>query len=222
MGLTLEARALASRAVQVLVAAFLVVLVVGAALYADFVSADVARVSDFTRDATAVIGVPWWTGVISRLTALGWAVAAVAAVDASRHARTEQRSRLLLLGGLCGVSALDDSLLLHEEVLPSLGLPETPFLVLYAVAGLGLAMIWSRARRWTPVEIAFVAGVVMMAVSVMVDVVVNRAAVEDVAKLIGVVAWCFCGVWAHEDLVRGSVPDEQTSRAPRPGPADTR
>ncbi len=53
-----------SRGVQVLVAAFFVVLVVGAALYADFVSADIARVSDLTRDATAVIGVPWWTGVI--------------------------------------------------------------------------------------------------------------------------------------------------------------
>lgn len=210
-----------SRGVQVLVAAFLVVLVVGAALYADFVSADVARVSDLTRDATAVIGVPWWTGVISRLTALGWVVAAVAAVDAGRHARTEQRSRLLFLGGLCGVSALDDSLLLHEEVLPSMGLPETPFLVLYAVAGLGLAVMWSRARRWTPVEIAFVAGVVMMAVSVLVDVVVNRAAVEDVAKLIGVVAWCFCGVWAHEDLVRGPAPTSRPRQPSDPGPADT-
>ena len=196
-----------------LVAAFLVVLVVSAALYADFVSTDVARVSDLTRDATAVTGVPWWTGVISRVTALGWAVAAVAALAAGRHARTDQRSRLLFLGALCGVSALDDSLLLHEEVLPSMGLPETPFLVLYAAAGLGLAMMWSRARPRTPVEIAFVVGVVMMGVSVLVDVVVNRAAVEDFAKLIGVVAWCFCGVWAHEDLVRGPRPSVRTSAA---------
>lgn len=193
-----------SRGVQVLVAVLLVVLVVGAAVYADFVSAEVTHVSDLTRDATAVVGVPWWTGVLSRLTALGWVVAAVAAVIAGRHARAGQRSRLLFLGGLCGVSALDDSLLLHEEVLPSLGLPETPFLVLYAVAGLGLAVMWSRAGRWTPVEIAFATGVIMMAVSVGVDVVVNRAAVEDVAKLVGVVAWCFCGVWAHEDQVRES------------------
>lgn len=190
---------------QVLVATSIVVLVVGAALYADFVSADVARVSDLTRDATAVIGVPWWTGVISRLTALGWAIAAVAAVEAGRHARTDQRSRLLFLGGLCGVSALDDSLLLHEEVLPSMGLPETPFLVLYAVAGLGLAAMWFPTRRWAPVEIAFAAGVVMMAVSVLIDVVVNRAAVEDFAKLTGVVAWCFCGIWAHEDSAREAV-----------------
>lgn len=200
---------------QGLVAAFIVVLVIGAALYADFVSADVARVSDLTRDATAVIGVPWWTGVISRLTALGWAIAAVAA---GRHARTDQRSRLLFLGGLCGVSALDDSLLLHEEVLPSMGLPETPFLVLYAVAGLGLAAMWSRTRRWAPVEIAFAAGVVMMAVSVLVDVVVNRAAVEDFAKLTGVVAWCFCGAWAHEDLVRGQVSTSGPGQPPEPVP----
>jgi len=186
-----------SRGVQVLLAALFVALVVVAALYADFVSADVVRVSDFTRDATAVTDVPWWTGAISRLTALGWVVAAVLA---GRHAPTEHRSRLIFLGGLCGVSAVDDTLLLHEEVLPSLGLPETPFLVLYAVAGLGLTVMWARSHRWTLVEVAFVAGVVMLAVSVLVDVVVNRAAVEDVAKLIGVVAWCFCGVWAHEDL----------------------
>ncbi|HXH80667.1 hypothetical protein [Nocardioides sp.] len=202
---------------QVLVAASLVVLVIGAALFADLVSVDVTHVSDLTRDATAVVGVPWWTGVISRLTALGWVVAAVAAVDAGRHAPTEQRSRLLFLGGLCGVSALDDSLMLHEEVLPSMGLPETPFLVLYAVAGLGLAVMWSRARRWTPVEIAFVSGMVMMAVSVLVDVVVNRAAVEDFAKLIGVVAWCFCGVWAHEDVAREPVlfPSQTSRLSPR-------
>ncbi len=189
-----------SRGLQVLVAASFVALVVVAALYADLVSTDVVRVSDLTRDATAVAGVPWWTGAISRLTALGWAVAAVAAVLAGRHAGAEHRSRLRLLGGLCGVSAVDDSLLLHEEVLPSLGLPETPVLVLYAVAALGLAVIWARSSRWTPTEVAFVAGVVMLAVSVLVDVVVNWAALEDFAKLIGVVAWCFCGVWSHGDL----------------------
>ncbi len=155
-------------------------------------------------------GVPWWTGSISRLTTLGWVVAAVAAVLAGRHARTGHRSRLVALGSLCGVSALDDSLLLHEEVLPSLGLPEPPFLVLYAVAGLALARMWVRSRRWTPVEVAFAAGTIMLAVSVLVDVVVNRAAVEDVAKLIGVVAWCLCGVWAHEDLVRGQRQHEGT------------
>ncbi len=197
-----------SRGVQALVATCLVGIVIGAALYADLVSVDVERVSDLTRDATAVVGVPWWTGVISRLTALGWVVAAVAAVGAGRHAQAEQRSRLLVLGALCGVCALDDSVLLHGEVLPSMGLPETPFLVLYAVAGLGLAVMWSRARRWTPVEIAFVVGAVMMAVSLLVDVVVNRAAVEDFAKLMGVVAWCFCGIWAHEDLVGGSRPHQ--------------
>jgi hypothetical protein len=189
-----------SRVVQVLVAALTVVLVVVAALYADFVSAEVVRVSDFTRDATAVTGVPWWTGALSRLTALGWVVAALAALLAGRHAPPEHRSRLIFLGALCGVSAIDDSLLLHEEVLPALGLPETPFLVLYAVAGVGLTRLWARSHRWTPIEVAFAAGVAMLAVSVSVDLVVNRAAVEDVAKLIGVVAWCFCGVWAHEDL----------------------
>jgi len=193
-----------TRYAQVLLAAFLVGLVLVAAFLADNVSADVTSVADFTRDPTAVAGVPWWTGAISRLTALGWIVAATAAILAGRrHAGTDQRPRLLFLGGLCGVSALDDSLLLHEEVLPSLGLPEEAFLVLYAMAGLVLGIMWVRSHQWTLIELTFFAGAVMLATSVVVDAFVNQAIVEDIAKVIGVVAWAFCGLWAHEDAWRG-------------------
>lgn len=192
------------RYLQVLLAAFLVGLVLVAAFYADSVSADVASVADFTRDPTDVAGVPWWTGAISRLTALGWAVAAAATILAARLSQTDHRPRLLLLGGLCGVSALDDSLLLHEEVLPSLGLPEEPFLVLYAIAGLALGVVWLRSRDRTLVELAFFGGAVMLATSILVDAILHRVIVEDTAKLIGVVAWAFCGVWAHGDLLRAS------------------
>ncbi len=192
-----------TRYVQIVVAAFGVGLALVAAYYAADVSADVASVADFTRDPTDVAGVPWWTGVISRLTNLGWVVAALAAILAGRHARTDRRLWLLFLGGLCGISALDDTLLLHEEVLPGLGLPENPFLVLYVVAGLALGVMWVRSYQWTLVDLAFVAGAVMLAVSILVDVFFSRVIVEDTAKLIGVVAWAFCGVWAHEDLLPG-------------------
>lgn len=199
-----------TRHAQVLVAAFLVSLLLGAAFLADIVSADVTSVADFTRDPTAVAGVPWWTGAISRLTALGWVTAAAGAILAGRHAGSDQRPRLLFLGGLCGVSALDDSLLLHEEVLPSLGLPEGAFLVLYAVAGLVLGVVWVRSHQWTLIERAFFAGAVMLAASVVVNASFNQAIVEDIAKVIGVVAWAFCGFWAHDDVCRGPRLHERT------------
>ncbi len=157
-----------TRYVQIVLAALLVGLGLVAAYYADSVSVAVTSVSDLTRDPTDVAGVPWWTGAISRLMALGWVVAATAALLASRHARAGQRPRLLVLGGLCAVSALDDSFLLHEEVLPSLGLPENPFLVLYAVAGLALGIMWVRSHQWTLVDLAFFGGAVMLAVSIVV------------------------------------------------------
>ena len=189
-----------SRFLQVTGAAIAVGLVLVAAFYAADASSEVRSVADFTRDPTHVAGIPWWAGAISRVTNLGWVVAATAALLSRRDATATHRRPLLLFGSLCAVIALDDTLLLHEEVLPSLGLPEEPFLVLYVVLGLALGIIWIRSLWRTVVGLAFFAGAAMLAASVFVDAFLARVIVEDTAKLIGAVAWVFCGVWAHADL----------------------
>ena len=189
-----------SRFLQAAGAAAAVGLVLVTAFYAAGVSAEVRGVSDFTRDPTDVAEVPWWVGALSRLTNLGWVVAATAALLSRRHAAAAHRLPLALLGGLCTVIALDDTLLLHEEVLPSLGLPEDPFLVLYVVAGVALGVVWLRTLWRTVAGLAFLAGAAMLALSVFVDAFLARVVVEDTAKLIGAVAWILCAVWAHSDL----------------------
>ena len=180
------------------------------------------RISDvgtLTRDPTALAGVPWWTGAMSRLTNLCWAAAAALNGLAARAASSPHRRPLLLLAGLCAVLALDDTLLIHESILPGHGVPEDLAMVFYAGAGLLLAWLWWRTPWRRTVLAAFFTGGAFLALSVASDAAhVVPILVEDGAKLAGIVAWCFCGAWAHSDMLalRQEQQIEVTSGAPRP------
>jgi cytochrome bd-type quinol oxidase subunit 2 len=200
------------RIVQAACAALLILLVLTGTGLAAEVSERIPEVSDLTRDPTAVAGVPWWTGVISRLTNLCWAVAAAVNAMAARVAAGRQRRALLLLAGLCAVLALDDTMLVHDSIMPGHGVPEDLLLLVYAVAGLALAVLWVRTSWRREVVGAFFAGAAALGLSVAADVVHSLPfLVEDGAKLTGIVAWCLCGVWAHSDMLR--VVQPEASRA---------
>ncbi|CAN5748066.1 hypothetical protein BH20ACT6_BH20ACT6_07840 [soil metagenome] len=189
-----------SRTAQVVGAAGVVIVILVGAGLATSLSARILDVGDLTRDPTAIAGVPWWTGAVSRLTNLGWAVAATANILAGRVAAPSRRLPLLLLGLLCGALAIDDTMLVHEAILPRIGVPEDLLLAAYALAGLALAWSWFWSTWRAEVTAAFVAGAAALAVSVAVDLVSKELfLLEDGAKLIGVLAWCFCGVWAHSE-----------------------
>ncbi len=164
------------------------------------VSERIPDVGYLTRDTNAVAGVPWWAGVVSRLTNLAWAAAAALNLLSSRAALASLRRPLLLLGLLCAALALDDTMLVHEAVLPRLGVPEDLVLAVYAAAGLALFVGWFWSLRRTYVGAAFLAGAALLALSVAVDLVSSSLfLLEDGAKLAGVLAWCLCGVWAHSE-----------------------
>lgn len=94
-------------------------------------------------------------------------------------------------------------MLIHEEVLPSLGVSENILLALYCLAGLMLAWwFWPFLR--SAVGVAFFGGAVMLAASIAVDAFLANVVTEDVAKLAGVIAWCFCGFWAHSEVLGSS------------------
>ncbi len=198
-----------SRPAQVLCAVLGVSLLMGGALLATVLFARVEDIGQFTRDATAIAGVPWWIGAISRLTNLCWAAAAAGNLMAAWEAAPSLRRPLLLLGLLCTVIAVDDTMLLHEVVIPQFGVPDKLLMGGYAVAGLILGWWWLRAAGGIWVRGAFFIGAAMLAVSLTADVVFHGLmgledssmllAVEDGAKLFGVVAWCFCGAWAVRD-----------------------
>lgn len=196
-----------SRLVQVVFALLAVGLIMGGSGLVAAMFERVDGVGDLTRDATAVAGMPWWIGAVSRLTNLCWAVAATANLLAARGAAQSMRRPLLLLGLLCGALAIDDTMLVHEAVMR--GGSDKLLLGGYAIAGLVLGWWWWRASADTWVKSAFFVGAMMLAVSMAADLIFHGLMgfedgstllfVEDGAKLVGVIAWCLCGVWAHRD-----------------------
>ncbi len=195
-----------SRRVQVACALLAVVLIMGGTGLAAMLFERVEDVGQFTRDPTAVAGVPWWIGAVSRLTNLCWAVAAAANVLAAQRVVSSLRRPLLLLGLFCTAFAIDDTMLVHEAILPWFGIPGEVILGVYAVAGLALGWWWLRSTGDVWVRGAFFVGAATLAVSLSVDTIVHGVLgfedgsalllVEDGAKLLGVVAWAFCGAWA--------------------------
>ncbi len=201
------------RTAQAVCALVFVVLLMGAASVAAAMLDRVPDVGYFTRDATSLTSVPWWTGAISRFISLCWAVAATvnliaANLLAAGAALPKLRGSLLLLGVLCVVLAIDDTMLVHDAILRLRGVPEEPLFVAYALTCFVLA--WRFTSSWrTPIGAAFFIGAAMLAVSVAMDSVYALLPisentvflVEDGSKLAGVLAWSFCGVWAYSDRV---------------------
>jgi hypothetical protein len=202
-----------TRVLQSAVAVVIVVLVMVATGLAAEVSGRITDVGELTRDPTAVAGVPWWTGAISRLTNLLWAAAAALNASAARTAPTSHRPPLLLLAALCAALAVDDTLLVHESIMPGHGVPEDLVLVLYAVVALVLAGLWWTTSWRRTVLFAFFGGAAALAVSVAADVIHTVPfVVEDGAKLLGVVIWCLCGAWAHSDMLATGAAHRAVSR----------
>lgn len=187
------------RVAQVALATLGVLLLMGAVVAAAAVSDRIPDTGYLTRDPTSVGRIPWWAGSISRLTNLCWAAAATLAVLAGLLDRGRLRRPLVLLGVFIAVLALDDTLLLHDAVLPGRGIPERLVTAAYGVAGLALAVLWLPLRR-TAVGMAFYLGGLLLAVSLGIDVVWGDLYVrEDTPKLLGVLVWGLGGWWAFSD-----------------------
>lgn len=111
------------------------------------------------------------------------------------HAGSDSFTRFALsAGALSGWIALDDMFLVHEKVMPALGVPQT--LVVLSYVGLALLYV---ATSWRFVLrhhwwLLFLGGGAL-GVSVFVDLVFHSVApvfvyLEDSAKFFGIVCWC--------------------------------
>ncbi len=155
-------------------------------------------VGTFTRDITTLCAeagsrLPPYAGAVGLLNFMVWASAATLSllvavlVPARRRWLTGFAALLLVL-------LADDSLSFHEEIGPSLGVPEvTTYVVYVAVAG-GLA--WSALQRWrrtgeiASADVAFVLGGALLATSILVDQLTHRQHLaEDGPKLLGAFVW---------------------------------
>ncbi|HEX9852917.1 MAG TPA: hypothetical protein VGA68_07865 [Woeseiaceae bacterium] len=137
-------------------------------------------------------------GFVSNLGVMLWsATAAVCLLAAAVFAMQRRQGPLvwfaLSAGALTGWLALDDAFLLHELVLPSLGVPQNAVLTAYLVLG-GTYAIASWRMILASDYLVLVVGAAAMAVSIGVDTVFHSllpalVSLEDSAKFFGIFCW---------------------------------
>lgn len=137
-------------------------------------------------------------GMVSNIGVLYWAAAAsccalAALVVPRQDGRDGVRDFLLAAALFTGLLCVDDLFLLHEELLPKLGIPQKLILIGYVVLALFyLWRQWPVIRRHEPA--LFLASVGFLGLSVVVDY-FNHSdrqvllLIEDAAKLMGVAGW---------------------------------
>lgn len=103
------------------------------------------HLTDLLGDPSVVSGSPWWSGSISLIGLLLWAGTAgmllLTGLVVLEGAEPERARFFLAFAALVGWFALDDAVLLHEEVLPDeIGVPRFAVIVLYGVVAAGWAL----------------------------------------------------------------------------------
>lgn len=199
-GLTLPPRLLGLTAM--LGGVLVLVLAVAAFALAELGRATGFEITDLLRDPNAVSGAPAWTGVVSTIGVLLWSGTAAILLFAMvllRGGGAPEMRLIRFAAALTLVFALDDALMLHEEVLPALGIWEKVVYLAYAVFG-----IMTLVRAWTllhqGVGLFFLLALSLLAGSMVVDAVphalltaadlVTPAAIlEDLLKLAGISLW---------------------------------
>ncbi|MHB9032178.1 MAG: hypothetical protein ACYC6L_03915 [Anaerolineae bacterium] len=153
----------------------------------------------FTRDAVALRGAPWYTGVISLLGIMAWSAGAGAAFLGAGITRGSWR-RYLLGGGLITAwLALDDALLLHEVVVPrTLGAPERLVYAVY-IAGVLIFLAAHRRRVMASAWPLLAAALGLLALPVFADILHligdTREMLLAGCKLAGILCWA--GYWGQ-------------------------
>ena len=168
--------------------------------------------------AMAEVCCPTWYGSISMLGILVWtSAAAICFVGAAALSLFNASKTSILFcisaGTLTLILALDDAYMLHEAVLPKLGVPQTAVLgglaAITASYLIGFRSSIMRHSTWT-----LIVGLIAFAVSVLVDVFVEsstpmKSFVEDGSKFIGIAAWLvFHSFAVLEEILDASTADE--------------
>ena len=161
--------------------------------------------SDLTRDAAATLDGPWYTAALSNatvvMTSAGAAIAIFSATLLDRRGRGSVKGFLLALGLLVGFIAADDLLMLHETVLPALGIRASLLFAVYALALLGILWFWREAVLGATDYVFLVLAGLALGVSAVVDSVFTDEGllelpfsgelIEDPAKILGMVFMTF-------------------------------
>ncbi|MEO1063433.1 MAG: hypothetical protein AAFZ07_18620 [Actinomycetota bacterium] len=185
----------------------------GLGVLAAAIGQDVVEREELLLDPVTVGGLPWYTGLVSQLGVVCWAIAAtVAGCGGFVAALVDRRgaAHFLSSGAALGVLLLlDDLFQLHAVLLPRwLGVSKHAI-----VAGYGaVAVTWIVANRAELLRTRLhllAASALVFAASVGADVVgTGRGTwlvVEDGGKLLGILAWAAYFIATSADIVRSAV-----------------
>jgi hypothetical protein len=184
------------KSVVMALAAAAIFLIAGVAIHAR----QGVVLGDLTRDPVITAGVPVYTGFLSQLGIFGWAAAATAAGLAAAVLRRRGDSREVagFLGWFAFLSlllAVDDVFMLHEAVLPWIGIPQIVVLAAYACLAVGLMLRYRMRILESEFSLLAVASV-LFGVSVLLDVTHlpgigfdTSVFIEDGCKFTGIVCW---------------------------------
>lgn len=132
-----------------------------------------------------------FSGLFSHAGVFALVATGVVCLFASNHAVAD-RGLLRLIAVYSLVLALDDFFLVHDDILPRKGIPETATYATYLLVGAIVAFRWRRELFATRHAALFLAGA-LLAASVAFDVVTPYSrlelVVEDSLKLAGLCVW---------------------------------
>ena len=137
-------------------------------------------------------------GFISNVGVVFWLIAATACssaalVLAAASAPSRETAFLAAAAALTFVLAIDDLFMLHERLLPELGVPQPPILIAYVLAGIAYVVVFYREIMKRDVEI-FAVGLLSLAVSLGIDFFIHERTLaidlaEDISKFFGIAGW---------------------------------
>lgn len=155
--------------------------------------------SEFVRDSNSIADAPFYTGFYSQIGLFLWFSSAaicffLAQLSNVNFSNQQTRAFFLASGALSLLLGVDDAFLLHEEALPMLGIDEKFTLITYMLLVLAyLFRFYNYIFTTSFVVLGF--GFTFFAVSVGADAVIpeqyHSYAVEDGAKMAGLLAWFY-------------------------------
>ncbi|WP_135467547.1 hypothetical protein [Crenalkalicoccus roseus] len=149
------------------------------------------------RDPAVAAGAPWHLGLFSQLGVLAWWTAAVAALTAAAALRGHPGGAWRMAaagGGLSALLGLDDALMLHEVVLPTLfGIPEEAIFAAYGLLALGYLWAFRRLHLGFRADL-MAAALCLFGASILLDIAEPglgrwQILLEDGLKFAGICAW---------------------------------
>lgn len=153
-------------------------------------------IGNLTRDPVAIFEGPAYYGLLSQLGIFLWAITATICLMNGRLAVRQRRLRLgiflLVSAGLTLFLGIDDAFLLHERVLPRLGIPETAVFLFYAAfVGCYLVGFLPEIVRtdYLILGIALSLFAASMASDLLIDSATHGHLIEDGIKMAGIICW---------------------------------